>query len=173
MKKKEHKMNKYMKQLAHHFEGCELKAYLDTGGVPTIGWGTTYYSDGDKVAMGDIITHAYADQEFDLAVEKFTRQVKKLVEVPLTEYQEGALIDLAYNIGINNFKKSTLLKLVNSRDFEGAAQEFKWWRKDNGKVIEGLVRRRLSEENLFRGDTVNFIIEKLPENWRSFYYNGK
>lgn len=166
-------MNKYAKTLGHHFEGCRLEAYLDGGGVPTIGWGNTYYSDGEKVKLGDRVTQACADQEFERDIEQFTSQVRDLIEVYLQDYQEGAIIDLAYNIGINNFKNSKLLKLINKKDFEGAAQEFKWWRKDNGKVVEGLVRRRLSEENLFRGNTIDFIIEKLPDNWREVYYGGK
>lgn len=167
-------MNKYLKEIVQHFESCSLKAYLDTDDIATIGWGSIYYSkrNGEPVKMGDVITHKEADDEFEADIKEFTDAVRPLVKVPLNERQEAALISLAYNIGMGNFKSSTLLKKLNKGDYEGAALEFRWWRKDAGKVVKGLVRRRLSEENLFRGD-VCYIIQKLRPDWREYYYGGK
>jgi lysozyme len=163
-------MNKYIAPLCHHFEGCKLEAYLDGGGVATIGFGATYYQDGSKVRLGDTITQQDANILFDYHITEFTKGVLKIVEVPLTDYQEAALVSLAYNIGLTRFKDSTLLKELNRGDYEGAAQQFKMWRRDNGKIVSGLVRRRVSEERLFRGNTTDYIIPELPKNWMMYYY---
>ena len=165
-------MNKYIAPLCHHFEGCKLEAYLDGGGIPTIAWGNTYYQDGSKVKLGDTIAQQEADLEFERDITEFTKGVLKLVEVPLTDYQEASLVSLAYNIGLTRFKGSTLLKELNRGYYEGAAQQFKMWRRDNGIIIKGLVVRRVSEERLFRGNTTDYIVYELPENWMMYYYGG-
>lgn len=163
-------MNKYIAPLCHHFEGCKLEAYLDGGGIPTIGFGATYYQDGSKVKLGNQIDQYTANILFDYHIYEFTKGVLKLVEVPLTDYQEAALVSLAYNIGLGRLKGSTLLKELNRGYYEGAAQQFKMWRRDNGKIVSGLVRRRVSEERLFRGNTTDYIVYELPENWMIYYY---
>ena len=165
-------MNKYLTHLCHHFEGCELEAYLDGGNVATIGFGNTYYKDGSKVKLGDKITQEEANKLFEYHIEEFTKGVLKLVEVSLEDYEVAALVSLAYNIGLGQFKGSNLLRYLNKGFYEEAAREFKWWRKDNGKIVDGLIRRRWSEERLFRGNTTNYIIYELPVNYMKYYGGG-
>jgi lysozyme len=81
----------------------------------------------------------------------FERAVRKLVRVPLTDYQFDALVSFTYNCGEGNLAKSTLLKKVNAEDHAGAAKEFHKWNKANGKVLAGLTRRRASESLLYQG----------------------
>jgi len=166
-------MSNYKTDILHYFEQCRLQAYLDGGGVATVGWGNAYYSDGSMVKICDTITQEQADKEFEEDLKYFTEGVLELVNVPITDYEEAALVSLAYNIGMSNFEDSTLLKELNWGNFEGCAEQFKWWRKDNGEVVKGLCRRRISEENLFRGNTTDYIIDKLPDDWRDKYYGGK
>ena len=73
------------------------------------------------------------------------------VRVPLTDAQHGALVSLVFNIGSGNFRRSTLLRLLNEGDYEGAADEFPKWRKAGGKVLKGLERRRKAEREMFIG----------------------
>jgi len=139
--------------LIQSFESCRLTAYKDGGGVTTIGWGTT----GPDIHMGMVVTQDWADARFDSDLAKFERDVNSLVTVPLTQGQFDALVSFAYNCGsdIDEDKRaeglgdSTLLRLLNEGDYQGAHDEFHKWNKDNGKVIAGLTRRRLMEAALF------------------------
>jgi lysozyme len=76
--------------------------------------------------------------------------MEKLIRVTLNQNQIDALVSLIYNIGIGNFSESSMLKFINSGEFEKAAGEFSKWRMANGKVINGLERRRGQEAALFR-----------------------
>lgn len=137
--------------LIQKFEGCRLEAYPDpgTGGAPyTIGWGTT----GPDVRPGVKWTQKQADDRFKAHVEEFAAKVARLVKVPVTDYQMAALISLAYNIGTGALATSTLLRMVNALNFDGAAQQFSRWNRAGGKVMAGLTRRRKAEAALFRGE---------------------
>ena len=152
----------------HHFENCKLKAYPDPGsknGEPwTIGWGHT----GPEVKPGLVWTQAQADAAFLEDLRSFERDVGSLVKVPLTQGQFDALVSFAYNVGSDidtdtiaeGLGDSTLLRKLNAGDYEGAAQEFKKWNKNDGKVMRGLIRRRAAEEALFRGMTGQQAIER-------------
>jgi hypothetical protein len=83
-------------------------------------------------------------------LQKFEEVVSNLVKVELNSNQFSALVSFVYNIGPSAFKESTLLRLLNSGDVEGAANQFKRWNKSGSKVLEGLVKRRNAEEKLFR-----------------------
>lgn len=142
--------------LAH--EGFRGKPYLDTGGVPTIGYGNTYYEDGRKVMLNDpVISKERAEELFDIIVKQFEDGVNRLVKVPLNQNQFDALVSFAYNVGLDENKNgkaeglgdSSLLRLLNAGDYSGAAKEFPKWNKDNGKVVAGLIRRRKEEQELF------------------------
>lgn len=129
-------------------EGLRLKSYLDTGMVWSIGYGTTKIAD-IKVAPGMEISEDQAELYFERDLEVFEKSVTKLVKAQLNENQYSAVCCLVYNIGVGQFEKSTLLKKLNSRDFEAAAREFDRWVHDNGKRISGLVHRRKKERELF------------------------
>lgn len=131
--------------------GLYLKAYLDSGGVPTIGWGSTYDFDKQrKVQMGDIITEAQAQKWLDMETSQNAMDIKALVKVPLTNNQLNALISFVYNVGINGFKASSMLRLLNSgADKNTVAAQFDRWVYDNGVKVRGLINRRNAEKKLF------------------------
>ena len=131
--------------------GLYLKSYLDSGGVATIGYGSTYDFDKQrKVQMGDIITKEQAERWLQITTSKDAEEIKRIVKVPLNNNQLNALISLSYNIGINAFKTSTMLKLLNSgADKNEVAQQFDRWVFDNGVKVKGLINRRNAEKNLF------------------------
>ena len=140
------------------FEGFRPDAYYDLDnkkkkGKLTVGYGFTD-NDIPDLRPGYTIDKARAEQMLpDLINRKYGPSVLGSVKVPLNDQQYSALTSLVYNIGPTNFGKSTLLKKLNSGDFEGAAEQFKVWNKAGGKTLEGLVKRRGAEEALFKGDT--------------------
>jgi len=140
--------------LMHHFEECRLKAYLCPAKVWTIGWGNTYYPDGRKVKAGDRITQAEADELFAQVVEcDFAAPVAAAIgAAPSTPAQFGAMVALAYNIGVSAFRTSTVARRHRSGDHDGAADAFALWNKAGGRVLAGLVRRRAAEAALYRSD---------------------
>jgi len=131
------------------FEDTQFKSYDDGVGVWTIGIGTTVYPNGVKVKQGDTCTLEQAKTYFKHDLAKFENTVNESVTVPLTQNQFDALVSLTYNIGSGAFKGSTLLKLLNKGDYQGAAEQFLAWKKAKGKVLPGLVRRREAERALF------------------------
>ncbi|MBI0474207.1 lysozyme [Sphingomonas sp. MA1305] len=138
--------------LIKQFEGCELSAYPDrgTGGDPwTIGWGAT----GAGIVKGVTWTQAQADRRLVEDVTRFAAGVDQaLGGTAVTARQKGALVSFAYNLGLENLKSSTLLKLHKLGDYAGAAGQFARWDKAAGKVLPGLVKRRAAEAAMYRGD---------------------
>jgi GH24 family phage-related lysozyme (muramidase) len=126
-------------------EGLRLEAYMPTpNDVWTIGYGHTHTTkQGMKITAGQAESLLRKDT---LWVEK---AVNKLVVVPLTQNQFDALSSLVFNIGEGAFSTSTLLRLLNSGDYEGAANQFSRWNKQKGRVLNGLTRRRQEERQLF------------------------
>lgn len=135
--------------LIKQFEGCRLTAYQDSVGVWTIGYGWTQPVDGKPVAKGMTITQQKANQLLTEGVDQYEKGVTNLVTVPLNQNQFDALVDFAYNLGVNALKGSTLLKKLNAGDYAGAANEFTKWNKAGGKELAGLTRRREAEKSLF------------------------
>lgn len=131
------------------FEGCELTAYDDGGGVWTIGYGHT----GDDVYPGLTISQTQAEELLREDLEKFESYVEDAVEVDLDDNQFSALVCFCFNVGpgTEGFGGSTLLKLLNDGDYQGAANQFPVWNKVNGEPWLGLTRRRLAEQALFLG----------------------
>lgn len=138
--------------LIMEFEGLELKAYPDpaTGGEPwTIGYGHTTRAGPPAVGPGLRITKEEAEAILKRDLEKFSDGVFKMLRMPVNAYQFGALVSLAYNIGLGNFRKSSLLTAVNAGDFKTAAAKFALYNRANKKVMAGLTRRRAAEAALF------------------------
>ena len=133
--------------LVKEFEGLRLEAYLCPAGVPTIGYGHT----GD-VRLGERVTKDQADRMLTEDLEKFKLQMRKYVKVPVTRGQFIALLDFCFNFGATKLKGSTLLKYLNLGREDLAANEFRKWKYSNGKVLEGLAKRRAREEELFRNE---------------------
>ena len=144
------RLNKNGIDLLHRFEGCKLNAYLCPANIPTIGWGNTFYEDGSPVKMGDVITQERADELFLNIVDKFANGVRSAILQPINSNKFSALVSFAYNVGINAFKKSTLLKLVNiNPDDPSIRTQFMRWTRAGGKVLAGLNRRREAEADLY------------------------
>lgn len=133
------------KQAIKTAEGLRLTAYLDTGGVWTIGYGHT----GKDVREGLTIPLSEAERLLTVDLRVAERHVNEAVQVKLTQNQFDALVSFVYNVGGGAFRSSTLLKLLNAGDYEGAANQFPRWNKDNGKVVAGLTNRRHEERVLF------------------------
>lgn len=131
--------------LIKSFEGLELKAYKDSVGVLTIGWGST----GSHVKQGMVITKEQAEELLKQDVSRFEKGVTELVKAPLNQNQFDALVSFSFNLGLGNLKSSTLLRKLNSLDYSGAANEFTRWNKADGRVLNGLTRRREAEKKLF------------------------
>lgn len=125
-------------------EGEELEAYLDGGGVWTIGVGHTLH-----VKKGDVITKEQSDKFLEDDLHTAENAIKLYVNTPLNQNMFDALVSLIFNIGVGAFKSSTLLKLLNMGLLKEAAEQFPRWNQDNGKVVDGLTKRRLSERLQF------------------------
>ena len=135
-------------------EGLRLDAYQDSAGVWTIGYGSTKYADGTPVRQGDMLqSNAAADALFRETLREYESVVSRSVLVPLSQPQFDALVSLAYNIGTQAFRDSTLLKRLNTHNYAGAANEFLRWNKAGGQVLEGLRRRREAERAMFLSGT--------------------
>lgn len=145
---------KEAESLIKNSEGFRLEAYLCPANVWTIGWGSTEI-DGKPVKKGLKITEKKAQEQFDKDVEYRVKAVLGMVKKPLNENQLGALVSLAYNIGLwaGGFQTSTLLRQLNLGNYQNAADQFLRWNKAtvNGKlvVLAGLVTRRAKERALF------------------------
>ena len=136
--------------LIKQFESFRAAPYLCSAGVPTIGYGTTVYPNGIKVKLSDQkITQQLAESFLQFHVNAIEKDVSKLVKVTLTQNQFDALVSFAYNVGLGAFGDSTLLKLLNAGDIDGASKQFERWNKAGGKVSNGLTRRRNAEKALF------------------------
>jgi lysozyme len=144
------KLNKEGADLIKEFEGCKLKAYQCSAKKWTIGYGNTFFEDGTAVKIGDAITQQKAEQLFEIIANEFAGKVAKLVTAMVTLNQFGALVSFAYNCGVVNLQKSTLLKKVNANPNDLTIRaEFMKWNKAGGKVLAGLTRRREAEANLY------------------------
>jgi len=138
--------------LIKKFEGLELEAYKCAAGVWTIGYGHT-----KGVQEGDVWSEAQADEMLEIELEEFEGYINDNVTVTLSQNQFDALVSWVYNLGPANLKASTMLKVLNSGDYEGVPAQIKRWNKAGGKVLEGLIRRREAEALLFIGRDWNEV----------------
>ncbi|MBL1208257.1 glycoside hydrolase family protein [Geminocystis sp. GBBB08] len=145
----ERKINQRGLDLIKEFEGFRNQAYICPAGIPTIGYGSTFYLDGRKVKMGDRISKEEAEKLLIRTVQTFADGVSKVIKVPLTSNQFSALVSLCFNIGVGAFQKSTLVKVLNQGNYSEAANQFLRWNRGGGKVLAGLTRRRTRERQLF------------------------
>lgn len=137
--------------LTKGFEKCRLTAYRDSGGVLTIGWGSTHH-----VTEGMTCTQAQADLDLLANVADAVDCVNDSVRVPLTQNQFDALVDFTFNVGCGAFKSSTLLRMLNAGDLQGAHDQLDRWVMDNGKRVQGLQNRRDAEQALFKKPVGSF-----------------
>jgi lysozyme len=138
-------------KLIAEFEGFEEKAYQDSAGIWTIGYGTTRNPEtGLPIKKGDTVTREKALAWLKMQTSASQGDVNRLVKVPINENQRTALTSFVYNIGPTRFAKSTLLRKLNARaSKQEVAREFLRWIYAGGKVIPGLQKRRRLEQQLF------------------------
>lgn len=150
--------------LIKKWEGWYPKAYKDPVGVWTIGWGTT----GAEARPGRTITKKQGEEFLRGDLKNDEETVKRLVKVPLNQYEFDSLVSFVYNVGSGNLARSTLLKLLNRGNKQAAAGQFIRWNKARSRetnewlTLDGLTNRRKDEAALFlRDPTDDFKIEDL------------
>ncbi len=138
-------------ELIKKFEGFRAKPYKCPAGIPTIGYGATFYPDGKKVTMNDkAITEEEGVALLKSMLSKFEQYVDSYCIDTITQNQFDALVSFCYNLGPNNLKSSTLLKKVNANaNDETIRAEFMKWTKAGGRTLKGLVTRRTAEADLY------------------------
>ncbi len=132
-----------IQDLIDKFEGCKLTPYQDSGGIWTVGYGHT----GSDVT-DETITQEQADSWRDQDIATAVRRVRQYITATLNQNQLDALTSLVFNLGVAPLK-GTLGRMVNARDYKGAADEFDLWVHCKGKVLLGLVTRREAEKEIF------------------------
>lgn len=140
------KLNESGYKALHEREGLKLKPYLDTRGIPTIAMGNTFYENGSKVKITDpALSKIEAEHLAKITADRFASNVNALVKYNINQNQFNALVSLAYNIGLNGFKNSTVLRLVNANPNNKKIQDaFMMWTKN-----KELIERRKSEVNQY------------------------
>jgi len=125
-------------------EGLRNYPYKDPVGIVTVCYGHT----GSDIVWG----HYYSKEDCDALLKadlvKVSKQVDPLIKVPTTESQRAALYSFTYNVGVGNFRSSTLLKKLNAGDYPGACSELQRWVYAGGRKWEGLISRREVEKQV-------------------------
>ena len=136
--------------LIKQHESFRQQAYLCPAGYWTIGYGATYYENGERVRKGDVISQAQAQKLLQFHLRTFEKEVDNATRDDLTQHQFDALVSFCFNVGPANFKNSTLLRKVNANPTDPSiAAEFAKWTKGGGRVLPGLVKRRSDESKLY------------------------
>jgi lysozyme len=139
-------------EMTERFESCNLRANWDAiGSRWQIGWCHT----GPDVHVDDVITQDEANRLLLHDCEVAQSAIYNFVTVQLTQNEFDALVDFIYNVGVGNFRNSTLRTLLNQGNFALAAKEFDRWDLAGGKIVAGLLRRRQAETDLFSSGGVN------------------
>lgn len=138
-------------ELCRTFEGFRSKPYLCPAGIPTIGYGSTFYSDGKKVQITDSPIDEPSARALLLSELQHTyasgvaRLCPALVQ---DERRFNAIVDFVYNLGVGRLQTSTLRRKLNAKDWDGAKEQLMLWTRGGGKVLPGLVKRRQAEAAL-------------------------
>lgn len=145
------KLSKQGLELIKKYEGFRANPYKCPAGVPTIGYGATYYPDGKRVKMTDgPVTEKQATEMLKSMVIPYEKAVDTYCIDTITQNQFDALVSFAYNVGTNALKNSTLLKKLNINANDPTIRdEFMKWVRGGGKKLPGLVRRRTEEADIY------------------------
>jgi lysozyme len=135
-------------ELCRRFEGFKAKPYLCPAGIPTIGYGSTYYGYGKKVTLNDPLIEQKDANALLMSELQNTFLPGVLRNCPILASDErkcNAIVDFCYNLGIGRLQTSTLKRKINAQDWEGAKEQLMLWSKAGGKVLPGLLKRRQAE----------------------------
>ena len=137
--------------LCKHFEGFKSKPYLCPAGVPTIGYGATYYTNGSRVSLDD--QPITKDQASSLLLHELQNTylpgVLRLCPILAMDNKKlNAIVDFSFNLGLGRLQTSTLRRKINAKEWEGAKIELSRWVRAGGKILPGLVARRRAEIEL-------------------------
>lgn len=145
------KVSKRGLDLIKKYEGFRANPYKCPAGVPTIGYGATYYPDGKRVKMTDPpVTEKQATEMLKTMLVGFEKAVDTYCIDTINQNQFDALVSFAYNVGTNALKNSTLLKKLNVNANDPTIKdEFMKWVKAGGKTLKGLVTRRAEEAEIY------------------------
>ena len=134
------------------FEGFRAKPYLCPAGVATIGYGSTYYQNGNKVELSHPPMSKEQAEQLLLFELNHTYLPGVLRQCPNLLYEKpgrlAAIVDFAYNLGVGRLQTSTLKRKIIAKDWEGAKEQLMLWTRGGGKVLPGLVKRRSAEVQL-------------------------
>lgn len=125
-------------------EGTEYKPYRDIGGVWTVCEGIT----GADVIPGKTYTRAECDALLTKHLQPFARSVERSVKVPANAYQKAVLISFSYNVGVNAFEHSSVLRNLNAGHYQQACDGLRSWVYVDRVKIKGLVNRREVEREI-------------------------
>lgn len=129
-------------------EGKVNSTYIDPVGIATSCYGHT----GPEVKLGQKFTDEQCLDQLAKDLSAHDKQMMNLVRVPLTDYQHAAFLSFTYNVGVGNFKSSTMLRKLNSKDYEGACEELSKWVYAKKQKLNGLVTRRQQEKAVCMGE---------------------
>ena len=135
-------------ELCKQFEGFKSKPYLCPAGIPTIGYGSTYYADGRKVTLQDAPMDEPTARALLMAELEHTYMPGVLRLCPILAKDErrlNAIVDFTYNLGVGRLQTSTLRRKINAQDWGGAKEQLMLWTRGGGKVLPGLLKRRQAE----------------------------
>lgn len=130
-------------------EGKVNEVYLDPVNIKTSCYGHT----GPELKLGQKFTDEQCLDQLAKDLSSHDKQMMNLVRVPLTDYQHAAFLSFTYNVGIGNFKSSTMLRKLNSKDYVGACEELSKWVFAKKQKLNGLVTRRQQEKDICLGKT--------------------
>jgi lysozyme len=140
--------------IAKSFEGFQANPYADpaTGAEPwAIGFGSTL--DANEARVTAVTPAISYNDACDLAMRDMYRAFHAIasdITVPMTVHETAAVMDFIYNVGAGNFGASSLLRLINEKQYAQAAEQFERWDQAAGRVMAGLLRRRLAEAQVFK-----------------------
>ena len=134
-------------QLAKEFEGCKTHAYFDEyGKVFTVGYGCTGAEINEHTVWTQDQCEANLAERMQNALDHALNLSPFLKH--MSEGRQAAIADFIYNLGMGAYSRSTLKLMVDNNNWDGAKKEILLWNKANGKVLDGLTRRRKAEANL-------------------------
>ncbi len=158
------KINQAGLDLIRHFEGFKPVAYFDSVGVPTIGYGHTRTVSAEDVRNERRIDQAQAEHLLRSDCTGAEEDVVRYINVPLNDNQFSALVSFVFNLGGGALKQSTLRRKLNAGDYDSVPSEMARWIKAGGKVLNGLLRRRHAEAELFTApDRIPAASEPKPD----------